>query len=156
MNGWKTWLPWSLLALSAGLNGFFLAGWWLESQREPALAPERRLARRLQLDDNQRRQLGRIRSDLRRQRRELGRRLGELEAAFWEELGRSQPDRERLEQLLAQSSQLKLKFQTRGLERLLGFLEGLTPEQKRRFLKLARRRIARGLGFPVRPKQPSR
>ena len=155
MNG-KRWLPWTLLALSVGFNGFFLAGWWLENQRESSLVPERRLARKLLLDDSQRQRLRQIRADLRGQRQEIKRRLRELEAAFWQELGRSRPDRKRLEQLLVRSSRLKLRFQRRGLERLLGFLEDLTPEQKRRFLKLARQRIARGLGFPIQPKRTSR
>ena len=154
----KRWLPWSLLALSLGLNVFFLGGWWygMRHTPEPAMTPARKLAKKLDLRSGQKDRLQQFRRGLAREKRRLKMDLSDLEKRFWQELSEPRPDRQKLEKLLEKSSSLTLAFRSRGLERMLVFIESLDPGQRQRFLHLAKRRIARGLGFQFKTKREAK
>ena len=136
-------LPWILLAVSAAANVFFLAGagYTIYTERRVAESAEARadlFADRLGLSKTQREGLRDLRE--RAEIRRLGMReaLGPMRQAVLEEVTRASFDRDRVMHLLEDWSAERHPYFAEFAEDLHGYLGTLQPEQRARFLEMAR------------------
>jgi Spy/CpxP family protein refolding chaperone len=135
MKSWKTWLPWTLLALSVALNIFFVGGFFWSHQHAMGWArgPEarmERLADRLDLAPPQREELKRLAATMRergcaafRDREPAMRELMDMVLA-------DSPDRVAIEARLRAMGEQRIQGMIEMLDTALPFLGSLTPEQR--------------------------
>ena len=136
-------LPWVLLALSLALNLFFIAGalWFHFHQPLWRMTPEERVERmsaELHLDDAHK-------ETFRRYFRQLGARMllmrtevQPLIGDAWAEIGKPQADEAKIDKLFDQAADTRRRFQRELTSQTLAFLATLTPEQRAKFVQLAR------------------
>lgn len=152
-------LPWVLLAVSAGLNLFFVGGhvygrYYAEHVYGPAridrplrphepaemAARRHRFVERLGLNDDQRKVFGKLRDELIQHGRTLREQNREPMAALWRELQSDKPDSKHIEALLRKMSDNRFAYQLEATKIAREFMAALNPEQKERFVAMARER----------------
>ena len=136
-------LPWTLFAVSLAANVFFLAGaaYTIYMEHQVAESPEARsdmFADRLGLSEEQREGLRDLRE--RAEIRRLGMRevLGPMRQAVLKEVANQTFDREHVMHLLQDWSAERHPYFAEFAEDLHGYLNTLQPEQRDRFLEMAR------------------
>lgn len=111
-----------------------------------------RLADRLELEGDKRRKFLDIQWNLFQETSRLRLQLGEVHREIRRELIRAEPDRQRVDQLLAESARIYLALERSLVSNVLATRELLDPEQERQYMALiGRLRIAGaggGLGGP--------
>ncbi len=124
------------LALSLALNLCFIGGvaysHWVAAER-PAATPERRLevlAERLELKPEQMPHYEDFRRALRRSQGALGVQDAPLMRQAWDELRKSPPDPQVVQQLLDEMAMHRHAFQVDAAAALIHFMAVLTPEQR--------------------------
>lgn len=164
---WKV-LPWVILALSLGLNLFFVGGHVygrhvakeIVKKERPQLARylERRkevrkrvraAMRDLNLSKEQRREFRMMRRDLAQSGRELRRKNRAPMGRLWDEFETGAPDRTKVEKLLREMADNRYAFQLEATLKAAEFMASLSPEQRKKFAVIARERnIFARLGGP--------
>ncbi len=136
-------LPWVLLAISMALNVFFVAGalytrdvaTTLQSDPEARIAL---LADRLSLTPGQVEDLKALRSRLRERRTAMLPKFDELRGRMLDEMAKDTFDRAAVLKAFDNSREVRQGFITGVAEELHAYLATLSPEQKTKFLGLAR------------------
>lgn len=137
------WL-WMVLVVSLVANIGFVGGFVGASlQREEASTPlgaAQLLVQRLGLDPQQVSSLNRHRGAAQRANRDLTRESRADVEAFWLELLKGEPDRDRLKLLTGTVAERQTAFTLTVAEELRAFMADLQPDQKQRFARLVRNR----------------
>ena len=138
-------LPWVLLAISLAINlGFAAAVFQSRSEAERLTAsPGARLqviTDELGLSEQQAAGLLALRDRLRAGWKPLSDARRERRLAILTELAEPEIDRARLAQLMQEGGEEQRTIFARMAADLHGYLQSLTPEQRRRFLEMARER----------------
>lgn len=139
-NWWKV-----LLALSLALNLFFVVGalWiWLHAP-PPMLSAEDRLeqmAGELKLDAQQKQAFEHYSQAIRERIRAMHGAVQPLIASAWSEVGKPSADEAKVMQLFDQASEERRAFMRDLTTTTLGFMATLSPEQRAKFVQLARHR----------------
>ena len=131
-----------VLALSLALNIFFIGGLVytkivMEHWRRPPLLA---LANELKLTPDQRKTFREFAQAVRTGGMALREANSKLGAQIWDELSKPQPDQDKIAQVLTQVADNRRNFQAIVAKALLPFLESLTPEQRAKFIEIAKRR----------------
>ena len=136
-------LPWTLFAVSLAANVFFVAGaaYTIYTERQMAESPDARIdlfADQLGLSEGQLEGLRELRE--RAEIRRLGMReaLGPMRRAVFEEVANETFDREHVMHMLQDWSEERHPYFAEFAEDLHGYLNTLQPEQRERFLEMAR------------------
>jgi Spy/CpxP family protein refolding chaperone len=137
-------LLWLALALSLTLNVCFLGGLlWSRMTTEQMLTPAQRVQQVMQelnLSDDQRDAFRQFVIEARRRTRQLRESNEPLVGRVWEELGKGQPDQAVIDKLVDQATENRHAYQ-KDMTTVLGrFLANLSPEQRAKFIELAKRR----------------
>jgi uncharacterized membrane protein len=136
-------LVWVALALSLTLNVFFVVGLlWFRLGAPPMLTPAERLAateQELNLTADQRGAFQKFVHEVRQHSRHLRESNQPLIQQVWQELAKPQPDQALMGRLIDEATDNRHTYQKDMAEVLAGFLAGLTPEQRARFIALAER-----------------
>lgn len=133
----------ALLAISAVLNLFFLAGaaW---TRLTPAPSPPgfdqrfRQMAAQLDLDPQQKAAFGRYEAAVQSARENLRRQVGPVFEALQQEISAPQPDMRRVDRLLDQAAATRRGFQEEAVGQTIRFVATLSPEQRERFIAIER------------------
>jgi uncharacterized membrane protein len=136
------------LAASLALNLFFVAGavWIrLHGPLGPVPISERaqHIAEELNLDPTHRAALLHYFQDLRAHLRQMHREVGPLVRAAWAELAKPNADETVVMRLFDEAAQKRRGFQREVTASTLSFLATLTPDQRKKFVELARQRPPR-------------
>ncbi len=139
-NWWKV-----LLALSLALNLFFVVGalWTRLHQPPPMLSPEDRLeqmAGELNLDTQQKQAFANYSQTIRDRIKAMRGAVQPLIASAWSEVAKPRADEAKVMQLFDQASEERRAFMRDLTTTTLGFLATLSPEQRAKFVQLARQR----------------
>lgn len=139
-NWWKV-----LLALSLALNLFFVVGalWTRLHQPSPMLSPEDRLeqmAGELNLDTQQKQAFTHYSQTIRDRIKAMRGAVQPLIARAWSEVAKPRADEAKVMQLFDQASEERRAFMRDLTTTTLGFLGTLSPEQRAKFVQLARQR----------------
>jgi Spy/CpxP family protein refolding chaperone len=139
-NWWKV-----LLALSLALNLFFVAGalWFRIHAPPPMLSPEDRLeqmAGELNLDGQQKQAFAHYSQTIRERMRAMHGAVQPLIANAWSEVGKPGADEAKVMQLFDQASQERRAFMRDLTTTTLAYLATLSPQQRAKFVQLARQR----------------
>ncbi len=133
-----------LLAVSLALNLFFVVGAvWIRVQAPPALSPEDRLERmasQLNLDPRQKQAFAEYARTVRERLRVMHRAVRPLIASAWTEVGKPHAEETKIVQLFDQAAQERRTFMRDLTGTTLSFMETLSPEQRAKFVELARQR----------------
>ncbi len=150
----KNRLPWFLFAVSLTANVFFAAGvgYTVYQDRRAADSPEARVdmvAERLGLDEAQHEALSLLRERSAMRRPGLRQADAPVRAAVLKQVAQPQFDRDLVMSLLVERDEERRPYFAEYAEDLHGFLITLTPEQREKFLDMARepgflRRVYRG------------
>lgn len=151
----RRWRPrWLLavLALSLALNIFFVSGvFWArfhEHGRLPgAIAHFERVAHGLSLNDTQRAAFDRFVTTLEERTRSMHGASRMLIDQAWDELAKPQPDEAALDRIFTEAAQSRHAYMADTSAALRSFLDTLSPEQRKHFIDLARRRPERRSGL---------
>jgi Spy/CpxP family protein refolding chaperone len=140
----RQWL-WVLLAVSLALNLCFVAGAVWIRFNEPFASPTpeerlRQMAQELGLDPAQRQAFARYAQTMREELAQLREKVRPLIGEAWSEVAKSQSDEGRVMQLLDQAAAQRRGFQQKLTTMTHSFLAELTPEQRAKFIVLARQR----------------
>jgi Spy/CpxP family protein refolding chaperone len=140
----RQWL-WVLLAASLALNLFFVAGaLWIRFNEPfaPATPDERlqQMARELGLDPPQRQAFVQYAQTMREQLAHMRESVRPLIGEAWSEVAKPQSDEGRVMQLLDRVAAERRGFQQKLTTMTHAFLAQLTPEQRAKFIVLARQR----------------
>lgn len=138
-------LPWVLLALSVALNAFFVGGHlYTRSHWHHSRGYEERtsaLAKRLDLDDQQR-------TAFRESRRSLGPKFRELRKEarphvdkLWDEMAKPTPDQAVIDAEIKALNDMRLQFDREALASASNFMKTLKLEQRKAFADYARKRF---------------
>lgn len=132
------------LAISLVLNLCFVAGAVWTRLHEPLPPGERfqAIAGELSLSPEQRAAFDRYVKAMRARSRQSRAEIEPVIAAAWAEIAKSNPDRAEIEQLFDQAAEKRRSFQRDGAAATLQFLATLSPEQRAKFVALARERRA--------------
>ncbi len=135
---------WVLLALSLTLNLFFLAGAaWIKIHRPPhppnPIARMRYVAGELHLDARHRKAFGQYLAMLRARLRLMHTEVRPLIDEAWAELAKPQANAAEVMALFDKAAKKHRKFQEELTKSTLEFLATLSPEQRLKFVELARR-----------------
>lgn len=133
-----------VLALSLALNIFFIGGLVytkivMEHGRGPN-PPLQALASELNLTPEQRKTFREFVQVVRTRGMALREANMTLGTQIWDELSKPQPDPDKIAHDFAQVADNRRDFQTVVAKALLPFLEGLGPEQRAKFIEIAKRR----------------
>jgi uncharacterized membrane protein len=137
----------TLVAISVALNLFFIAGalWtWLQAPSGRA-APDQRyeqMAAELKLDAQQRPAFDRYVAAMRSRVDEMRQQVDPLIGSAWEEVAKPQADPARVNELFDQATEKRRAFQRDLTTQTLAFLAVLSPEQRSKFVAMARERRA--------------
>lgn len=135
----------AVLAISVVLNLFFVAGaaWTrIEAPRQPRSIEQRyqRMAIELNLDAQQRAGFERYVAAMRTRGEKMHVQLSPLLATAWEETARTQAEPAHVLRLFDDAFDKRRQFQREAMVQTLGFLATLSPEQRAKFVALARER----------------
>ncbi|HEY1299660.1 MAG TPA: periplasmic heavy metal sensor [Stellaceae bacterium] len=149
-------LLWVVLALSLALNLFFVVGavWIRFHQPLAAATAEERLqqmAAELGLDPQQRGAFENYAQTMRAELEDMRQATRPLIREAWTEVAKPQADEGRVMQLLDQAAQRRRGFQQKLTTMTHAFLAQLSPEQRARFIVLARQRPLPWHAAPERP-----
>lgn len=144
-------LPWVLLAVSVALNVFFIGGhvygrYYAEKfhgpDRRAADSQHRRVgpAERLKLDTAQRTAFREMRRSMRAQGKKVRAANTAPMDALWQEMSSASPNDTQIETLLRSMADRRFAFQVEATRFARDFMAKLTPDQRTRFIKMARRR----------------
>ena len=135
-------LIWAAVALSLALNLFFVAGaLWTRSHVPAPLTREQRfdqMAAALALDPQQRRAFASYSQMMRTQLKEMRDLAQPLVRAAWAEVSRPRADETKVMQLLDQAAQVRRSHLNQITAATIVFLKRLSPEQRAKFVKVAR------------------
>lgn len=137
---WRT-----ALALSLALNLFFVVGalWIRVHAPPPAPSPEQRLERMagdLGLDPQQQEAFERFSQTMRARLQAMHQAMQPLIAGAWSEVGKPQADEAKVMRLLDEAAETRRGYMQELTSTTLAFLATLSPEQRARFVQLARHR----------------
>ena len=139
------WLVWLALAVSLTLNVFFVGGlvWSHFNVPPPRTALQRfqLVAAELQLTGPQKEAFEHFAVEMRRSGMQLHEGVQPLMQHVWEELGKAQPDEAALARSVDQITDNRRAYQHHLTQGLTRFLATLSPEQRARFIELARQRL---------------
>lgn len=135
----------ALLAISAALNVFFVGGaLWTRfhppAERPPFEERYQRIAGELDLDAKQRAGFDRYMAAMRSRMDKMRDQVEPLMGAAWEEMAKPQPDAVQVMRLLDEAGDKRRAFQHEATVQTLDMLSILSPEQRRKFVALARER----------------
>jgi len=137
----------TLVAISVALNLFFIAG-ALWTRLQPAAdraAPDQRyeqMAAELKLNPQQRPAFDRYVASVRSRVEEMRQQVEPLIGGAWEEVAKPQADAARVGELFDQATERRRAFQRDLTAQTLAFLAVLSPEQRSKFVAMARERRA--------------
>ncbi len=143
---WGT-LPWVLLALSVALNVFFVGGHVYtrvlidrvtSSHAKPHAG--RSLSARLKLTAAQRKSFGELRRKMRERRREYRRASRDESRQLWRAIGDPDAKSDAIDKHLKTLADNRLGFNRDAAEYMRAFVLVLNKDQRKRFLRRARRR----------------
>jgi uncharacterized membrane protein len=142
----------AVLALSLLLNIFFVSGvlWARFHDRghgPGAIARFERVAHDLSLNGTQRTAFDRFVTTLEERTRGMRGTSRMLIDQAWDELAKPQPDQAALDRIFTEAAQSRHAYMADTSAALRGFLDTLSPEQRKRFVDLARRRPERRSGL---------
>ena len=137
-------LPWMLLTLSVVLNLCFLAGVvWTHTRTSPwRMSPAERVERMsaaLQFDPEHKQAFERYFQTVRMRLQAMHKDVDPLIGEAWAEIAAPQPDETKVSTLFDQAAEMRRRYQRELTGETLGFLATLTPEQRAKFVELARR-----------------
>lgn len=136
-------LLWLALALSLTLNVCFVGGLvWSLMTTEHFVAPAQRMqqiTRELKLSPDQHDAFQQFVIEARRRTRQLRESNHPLVERVWQELGKPQPDQDAIAKLVDEATENRHAYQKDMTVALSRFLSDLTPEQRARFIDLAKR-----------------
>ena len=143
-GAWRNWWR-TALVLSVALNLFFVAGAvWIRVHAPPPVAsPEQRLeemAGALGLDPQQRQAFERFSQTMRARLQAMHEAMQPLVAGAWAEVGKPQADEAKVMRLLDKAAEARRGYQQELTATTLAFLATLSPEQRAKFVQLARHR----------------
>jgi Spy/CpxP family protein refolding chaperone len=138
-------LLWAALALSLALNLCFIGGaLWIRFQGPPVpTGPEQRLQQigpQLDLDPQQKLAFDHYGQALGAQMRSMHGAIEPIIGNAWAELAKPDADEAKIMQLFAQAGDQRRIFRRELVTSTLSFLATLSPEQRARFVELARQR----------------
>jgi uncharacterized membrane protein len=133
----------TLIAISVALNLFFIAGVaWIRLHGPPeALGAEERydqMAAELKLDPQQRVAFDRYVAMMRTRVEEMRQQVDPLIGNAWQEVAKPQTDAAQVMALFDQATEKRRAFQRELATETLAFLSGLSPEQRGKFVAIAR------------------
>jgi uncharacterized membrane protein len=145
----------TLVAISVALNLFFIAGalWtWLQPQPSRPATDQRyeQMAAELKLDAQQRAAFDRYVAAIRGRVDEMRQQVDPLIGGAWDEVAKPQADSARVNELFDQATEKRRAFQRDLTSQTLGFLAVLSPEQRGKFVQMARERRAPWFRRPTR------
>ena len=140
----RHWIVRLLLVLSVTLNLFFVGGLlYTKFATDAWMSPQQRveaLARDLKLTPEQRQSFREMIQVLRLKGQSVRAANAELAAQIWDQLAKPQPDQDAMSRVFGQIADNRLQFQLQVGSALDGFLVKLDPDQRKRFIELARHR----------------
>jgi Spy/CpxP family protein refolding chaperone len=133
------------LALSLALNLCFIGGaLWIRFQGAPVpMGPEQRLQQigpQLALDQQQKLAFDQYAHTLGVEMRSMHETIEPIIGNAWAELANPNPDEAKIMQLFDQAGEQRRLFRRELVTSTLSFLASLSPEQRAKFVELARRR----------------
>ena len=137
----------TLVAISVALNLFFIAGALWSRLQPPSgrAAPEERydqMAAELKLDAQQRTAFDRYVASMRGRVDEMRQQVDPLIGSAWDEVAKPQADEAKVMGLFDQATEKRRAFQRDLTTQTLAFLAVLSPEQRSKFVAMARERRA--------------
>jgi Spy/CpxP family protein refolding chaperone len=138
-------LLWVVLILSLALNFCFIAGaLWIRLQGAPLpMSPEERLQQiepQLALDSQQKAAFDQYARTVRSRMQSMHEAIEPLVGKAWSELAKPDADDAKIMQLFDQAGEQRRAFRRELGTATFGFLAKLTPEQRAKFVELARQR----------------
>jgi Spy/CpxP family protein refolding chaperone len=138
-------LSWVVLILSLALNLCFIAGaLWIRVQGPPLpMSPEQRLQQiepQLALDSQQKAAFDEYARTVRSRMQSMHEAIEPLVANAWSELAKPDADQTKIMQLFDQAGEQRRAFRPELVTATFTFLAKLTPEQRAKFVELARQR----------------
>jgi Spy/CpxP family protein refolding chaperone len=138
-------LVWVVLILSLALNLCFIAGaLWIRVQGAPLpMSPEQRLQQiepQLALDPQQKAAFDRYARTVRSRMQSMREAIEPLVGNAWSELAKPDADDAKVMQLFDQAGEQRRAFRRELGTATFAFLAKLTPEQRAKFVELARQR----------------
>ena len=138
-------LFWVVLILSLALNLCFIAGaLWIRVQGPPLpMSPEQRLQQiepQLALDSQQKAAFDEYARTVRSRMQSMHEAIEPLVANAWSELAKPDADQTKIMQLFDQAGEQRRAFRPELVTATFTFLAKLTPEQRAKFVELARQR----------------
>ena len=135
------------LVVSAVLNVFFIAGaaWTRIVPAAEVPSPAQRyhqITQELGLDQKQRVSFDRYVAAMRARSNRLHQEVGRLIGSAWDEVAKPQADTQQILGLLDQTTDKRREFQHEAAVQTLDFLSLLSPEQRSKFVAIARERRA--------------
>ena len=155
---WRA-LPWVLFAVSLALNIFFIGGHYyaraqLDSQAsrqagtvKPPATRTQGLVDRIGLDVAQRGEFRTMRGNIRERGKRFCARSRKHVERLWAELEKSKPSKRVIDRSLRRIYDNGYAYQRRAAAHALAFISKLDPNQKARFLALAKSRGFLGAGL---------
>jgi Spy/CpxP family protein refolding chaperone len=150
-TGWPSHrLLFALLAVSAVLNLFFIAGAvWTRLHAPPGWGGQeeryQRMARELDLNPQQRVRFNEYVAAMRARNRQMHEEIAPLIAGAWQEIAEPQADLAQIMQRYDDASRKWRAFQREATVQTLGFLSTLSPAQRSKFIEIQGSRRARWL-----------
>jgi Spy/CpxP family protein refolding chaperone len=138
-------LLWVVLILSLALNFCFIAGaLWIRVQGPPhPMSPEQRLQQiepQLALDPQQKAAFDQYAQTVRLRMQSMREAIEPLVGSAWSELAKPDADEAKIMQLFEQAGEQRRAFRRELGTATFTFLAKLTPEQRAKFVELARQR----------------
>jgi Spy/CpxP family protein refolding chaperone len=138
-------LFWVVLILSLALNLCFIAGaLWIRVQGPPLpMSPEQRLQQiepQLALNSQQKAAFDEYARTVRSRMQSMHEAIEPLVANAWSELAKPDADQAKIMQLFDQAGEQRRAFRPELVTATFTFLAKLTPEQRAKFVELARQR----------------
>ena len=133
------WIWKAVLALSLALNLCVVGGVLYFKYVQPH-GPAQVVPRELGFGNDQRGAFRTFLQTVRSKGQAMREKVAPLEAQLAQELAKPQPDRDKIVSLVTQISDQRRDFMIALNDALLPFLATLTPEQRQRFIEMARRR----------------
>jgi Spy/CpxP family protein refolding chaperone len=138
-------LFWVVLILSLALNLCFIAGaLWIRVQGPPLpMSPEQRLQQiepQLALNSQQKAAFDEYARTVRSRMQSMHEAIEPLVANAWSELAKPDADQTKIMQLFDQAGEQRRAFRPELVTATFTFLAKLTPEQRAKFVELARQR----------------
>ena len=138
-------LFWVILVLSLALNLCFIAGaLWIRVQGPPLpMTPEQRLQQiepQLALNPQQKAAFDEYARTVRSRMQSMHEAIEPLVANAWSELAKPDADQTKITQLFDQAGEQRRAFRPELVTATFTFLAKLTPEQRAKFVELARQR----------------